>query len=50
MVFIPEIKATVVGGSDSNVYGIYLTQIAMFSHDDNIWIDAGQLNEARYVS
>ena len=51
MVFIPEIKATVViGGSDPNDYGSYLTQIAMFSHDDNIWIDAGQLNEARYVS
>ena len=38
------------GGSDPNDYGIYLTQIAMFSNDDNIWIDAGQLNEARYVS
>ena len=51
MVFIPEIKATVViGGSVPNDYGSDLKQIAMFSHDENIWIDAGQLNEARYVS
>ena len=51
MVFIPDIKTTVViGGSDPSSYGSYLTQIAMFSHDNNIWIDAGQLNEASFVS
>ena len=52
MVFIPEIKTTIViGGLDPN-YSTqnYLTQIAMFSHDDGTWIDAGQLNQARYVS
>ena len=51
MVFIHEIKATVViGGWNPDSPGSYQSQIAMFSHDDGTWFDAGQLNEARYVS
>ena len=51
MVFIPEIKATVViGGWNPDKPGSYQSHIAMFSHGDDMWIDAGQLNQARYVS